>query len=109
MVNAEGARGEKDTFGKPSAWMDYSGKRGDFYEGLAILQHPSNLWYPSPWFTRDYGFFSPTPMYWPENGTETFFKKGDVLRLLYRVLVHGGSAEEAKIGELFDIYKIVKL
>ena len=78
-------------------------------EGLAILQHPSNLWYPSPWFTRDYGFFSPTPMYWPENGTETFFKKGDVLRLLYRVLVHGGSAEEAKIGELFDIYKIVKL
>ena len=105
MINAEGARGEKDTFGKPSAWMDYSGKRGEFHEGLAILQHPSNPWYPSPWFTRDYGFISPTPMYWPENGAETVFKKGDVLRLRYRVLVHGGSAEEAKIGELFEIYK----
>lgn len=105
MINAEGTRGEKDTFGKPSAWMDYSGKRGEFNEGLAILQHPSNPWYPSPWFTRDYGFISPTPMYWPENGAETVFKKGDVLRLRYRVLVHGGSAEEAKIGELFEIYK----
>jgi len=105
MINAEGARGEQDTFGKPSVWMDYSGKRGEFNEGLAILQHPSNPGYPSPWFTRDYGFISPTPMYWPENGTVTFFKKRDVLQLRYRVLVHGGNAEEAKIGELFEKYK----
>ena len=105
MINAEGARGEKDTFGKPSAWIDYSGKRSEFTEGLAILQHPENPWYPSPWFTRDYGFISPTPMYWPENGVETTFKKGETLRLRYRVLVHGGSAEEAKIGELFANYK----
>ena len=105
MINAEGAKGEKETFGKPSPWMDYSGKRGGINEGLAIMQHPSNLWYPSPWFTRDYGFISPTPMYWPENGTETFFKKGDTLHLRYRVLVHGGNAEEAKIGELFEKFK----
>ena len=105
MINAEGAKGEKETFGKPSPWIDYYGKRGDFTEGLAILQHPSNPWYPSPWFTRDYGFISPTPMYWPENGTVTFLKKGATLQLKYRVLVHGGSAEEAKIGELFEQYK----
>jgi hypothetical protein len=69
MVNAEGAKGEKDTFGKPSPWIDFYGRRGEFTEGLAILQYPSNPWYPSPWFTRDYGFISPTPMYWPVNGT----------------------------------------
>ena len=105
MINAEGAKGEKETFGKASAWIDYSGKRGDYLEGIAILQHPSNPWYPSPWFTRDYGFISPTPMYWPENGVEATFKKGDTLRLRYRVLVHSGSAQEAKIPELFEIYK----
>jgi hypothetical protein len=105
MVNAEGAKGEKDTFGKPSAWIDFSGKRGEFIEGLAIMQHPSNPWYPSPWFTRDYGFISPTPMYWPENGEETFLKKGETLKLRYRVFIHGGSSEEAKIRELFEIYK----
>ena len=105
MINAEGVKGEKETFGKPSPWIDFYGKRGDFIEGLAIMQHPANPWYPSPWFTRDYGFISPTPMYWPQNGVDTFMKKGETLRLRYRVLVHGGDVAEAKIGELFEIYK----
>jgi hypothetical protein len=72
---------------------------------MAILQHPSNPWYPSPWFTRDYGFFSPTPMYWPSNDKETLLKKGGKLVLRYRVLVHGGNASEAKVAEIFGSYK----
>lgn len=105
LVNAEGDSGEKATFGKNSPWMDFSGKRGDFVEGMAILQHPSNPWYPSPWFTRDYGFFSPTPMYWPTNDKETFLKKGEKLVLCYRVVVHGGNVSESKISEQFELYK----
>jgi len=105
MVNAAGDIGEKATFGKNSPWMDYFGKRGDFTEGIAILQHPSNPWYPSPWFTRDYGFFSPTPMYWPANDTETNLKKGETLQLRYRVLVHGGTTAEAGIADQFEHYK----
>ena len=105
MINAEGAKSEKDTFGKNSSWIDFYGKRGDAIEGLAIFQHPSNPWYPSPWFTRDYGFMSPTPMYWPENGSETVMKKGTVLNLRYRVLVHAGDHNQAKIAEAFEKYK----
>jgi hypothetical protein len=105
MINAEGLKGEKDTFGKTSPWMDYSGKRGEVTEGLAIFQHPSNLWYPAPWFTRDYGFMSPTPMYWPVNEIETNLKKGTVLNLRYRVLVHSGDYREAKIAGEFEKYK----
>jgi len=105
MINAEGIKSEKDTFGKNSPWMDFYGKRGDAIEGLAIFQHPFNPWYPSPWFTRDYGFMSPTPMYWPENGTETIMKKGTVLNLRYRVLVHAGDHNQAKIAEAFEKYK----
>jgi len=105
MVNAEGDSGEKATFGKSSPWMDYFGKRGDFAEGIAILQHPSNPWYPSPWFTRDYGFISPTPMYWPANDKETVMKKGEKLFLRYMVVVHGGNTAEAKVKKLFEQYK----
>lgn len=105
MINAEGIRNEKDTFGKNSPWMDYYGKRGNAIEGLAIFQHPSNPWYPSPWFTRDYGFMSPTPMFWPENGTDIFMKKGTVLDLRYRVLVHAGDYKQAGIAEAFEKYK----
>jgi hypothetical protein len=105
IVNAEGLSTEEKTFGKPSPWIDYSGKRGKGTEGLAVLQHPSNPWFPSPWFTRDYGFMSPTPMYWPENGTSIFLKKGTVLNLRYRVIVHSGDSNEAKIAEAFTKYK----
>lgn len=104
MINAEGETGEKGTFGKASPWIDCYGKRGDKIEGMAIMQHPSNNWYPSPWFTRDYGFFSPTPMYWPADDKATVMKKGETIKLKYRVLVHAGTNETAKIAEEFKKY-----
>ena len=108
MTNAEGKQSEKETFGIQSPWIDYYGKRGNSIEGLAIMQHPSNPWYPAPWFTRDYGFISPTPMYWPENGKDIFMKKGTVLALRYRVLVHSGDCKEANIAGEFEKYKTGK-
>ena len=101
LVNAEGEAGEKDTFGKSSPWMDYHGNRMGHTEGIAILQHPSSAWYPAPWFTRDYGFFSPTPMYWPENGENIILEKGEKVKLRYRVLIHSGDHVEAGIAGLF--------
>lgn len=105
MVNAEGEASEKGTFGMRSPWMDLNGKRMGKIEGMAIMQHPSNEWFPAPWFTRDYGFFSPTPMYWPENEKNIILKKGDMIKLRYRVLVHSGDHKEAKIAEQFEKYK----
>lgn len=102
MINAEDETGEKGTFGKSSAWIDFYGERMGNIEGMAILQHPTNKWYPSTWFTRDYGFFSPTPMYWPENGKDTVLKKGEIVKLRYRVLVHSGDHKTAKIAEEFE-------
>lgn len=105
MINAEGQKGEKDTFGKRSPWMDCYGKRLGKTEGMAIMQHPSNDWYPAPWFTRDYGFFSPTPMYWPKNDKNTSLKKGQEIKLRYRVLIHSGNHLEANIAQEFEKYK----
>lgn len=105
MVNAEGETGEKGTFGKRSSWMDYYGTRMGKTEGIAILQHPSNAWYPAPWFTRDYGFFSPTPMYWPENGENIQLQKGQTIELRYRILIHAGDHTEAGIERQFNNYK----
>ncbi len=106
MINSSGDHSEKATFGQRSPWMDISGKRGEVMEGLTIMQHPDNPWYPAPWFTRDYGFISPTPMYWPENEQEgTTLKKGEVLNLKYRVIVHQGDVSEANIAGLFEEYQ----
>ncbi len=108
MINAEGDKNEEGTRGKRSNWVDYFGKRGNSIEGLAIMQHPLNPWYPTPWFTRNYGFFAPDPMYWPENGKDIFFKKGEKLSFRFRVLVHSGDQNEAKIAEAFEKFRNVK-
>ena len=105
MINARGESGEKGTFGKASPWMACSGRRASgAVEGMAILQHPSNPWYPSPWFTRDYGFFSPTPMYWPADGAATKMAKGEKITLRYRVLVFAGDHTQAGVAERFTAY-----
>jgi len=104
LINAEGNTSEKGTFGAASPWCDYSGTRDGATEGIAILQNPKNRWYPSKWFTRDYGFFSPTPMYWLE-GDKLNLAKGEKLTLEYRVVVHTGDAKTANIADLFNQYK----
>jgi hypothetical protein len=107
LINAEGKQGEKGTWGVPSPWCDYSGTRAGQTEGIAILQHPTNRWYPCKWFTRDYGFFSPTPMYWLEND-RLDIPKGQALTLSYRVVIHAGNAEQAQIASLFAAYRQTK-
>lgn len=104
LINAEGNTSEKGTFGAASPWCDYSGTRNDLTEGIAILQNPSNRWYPSKWFTRDYGFFSPTPMYWLE-GDKLNLAKSEKLTLEYRVVVHAGDSKTANIAGLFKRYE----
>lgn len=99
LINAEGASGEKATFGQHSPWMDGRGSRDGVVEGLTIFDHLENRWHPSPWFTRDYGFFSPTPMYWLEGG-ELRLTKGTVLHLRYRVLVHGDNPTANELAAL---------
>jgi hypothetical protein len=117
LINAEGKSGEKGTWGIPSAWCDYSGTReghaeggldpaqgNALAEGIAILQHPKNRWFPAKWFTRDYGFFSPTPMNWLEND-RLDLPKGQTLTLRYRVVVHAGNAQTAQIADIFHQYE----
>ena len=102
LVNARGDRNAEGTFGVEAEWASFYGERGGVVEGLAILDHPDNRWAPSPWFTRDYGFFSPTPFEWLEDGLE--LAEGEPLRLRYRVIVHGGTPEEAGIARLYAEY-----
>jgi len=102
MMNAGGDRGEEETFGVRSPWISYFGERGGRYEGITIMQHPENDWPDAPWFTRDYGFFSPTPIYWPDDkNAGTFIDKGNLIQLSYRVIIHAGNPEEAGISDLY--------
>jgi hypothetical protein len=101
LRNAHGDLAEKGTFGKSAPWADYRGQHHGEIEGLAIFCDPQDRWFPPPWFTRDYGFFSPTPMFWLENN-KLILKKGEQLHLRYRTVVHAGNPAP---GDLDALYK----
>lgn len=107
LINAEGKKGEKETAGQKSAWMTARGTRDGKTEGLVLMDHPSNKWYPSPWFTRDYGFLSPTPMNWLEGG-ELNLSKDEEIHLSYRVQVYAGERSQAQIQAEFEKWSKLK-
>lgn len=104
LVNAEGGRNRQGTAGVASAWCDYYGSREGLSEGLAILQHPTSQWFPTKWATRDYGYFSPTPMQWLEGGELRILPGDEPLRMSYRVVVHEGDTEAIDLAGIFEQY-----
>jgi hypothetical protein len=101
LVNAEGKSGEKATAGVKSAWCGFYGKRSgaDVVEGIAIFDHPKNPWAPTQWFTRDYGFASPTPLNWIEKPWT--ISAGDAVTFRYAVVLHAGDPAEANLHGLY--------
>jgi hypothetical protein len=107
MVNAEGAEGEKNVWGKASPWVDYSGTLDGEKLGIAIFDHPQNPRHPVRWHSRAYGLFAANPFGLAEfvrdkskDGTMTV-EPGQRLRYRYRVVIHPGDAGSADIRELY--------
>jgi hypothetical protein len=107
MVNAAGARGEKEVWGKRSPWVDYYGEVDGEKLGIAILDHPANPRHPTYWHARGYGLFAANPF-----GVRDFerdkskdgsltLEPGQSLRFRYRVIIHPGDAQSAGIAGLF--------
>lgn len=107
IQNAEGLR-DGEAWGKPSAWVDYSGKLAGKEVGLAILNHPESFRYPTPWHVREYGLFAANPFGHHEfglgqSGSHTL-PDGASVRFLHRIVLHEGRAEEAKIAAQQAVY-----
>jgi len=89
-------------WGKPARWVDYQGPVGGETLGVAILDHPKNLGYPTRWHVRDYGLFALNPFtqraFDPtQPPRETKLAKGDSFTLRYRVILHHGDEQNAGI------------
>ncbi len=97
IVDARGNRDETETFSKNAPWAAYYGEHFGETEGLAIVQHPENPGYPAPWFTRNYGFLSPTRFAFIEEPMP--LPAGTKFTERYRVLVFAGDHQEAGIAE----------
>jgi Methane oxygenase PmoA len=107
--NADGLVGEKQVWGKPSAWCDYSGEIDGEKLGIAILDHPGNP-RPGRWHVRAYGLFAENPFGLAvftgdatQNGALAV-PAGGRLRFRYRVIVHPGDAKSSDIAGQWKRY-----
>ena len=109
LVNAQGAEGEPNVWGKRSEWVDYSGELDGERVGVAMMDHPGNPRHPTYWHSRGYGLHSINPF-----GVSDFLndktkngslplEPGEHVRFRYRVVVHPGLAKD-KIAELYKQY-----
>ena len=110
IVNAEGITDTK-AWGKPSAWVDYSGPVGGKTVGVSILNHPESFRYPTTWHVRDYGLFAANPFGGKDFKTpgygEYVLPAGESIRFRYRVILHDGNADSAHVPDAFDAYQAV--
>jgi hypothetical protein len=102
LINAEGKRNERQTYRQRSNWVDCSGKLGRIVCGIAVFDHPDNPEHPTPWFTRDYGPFSPNYGFFLSEPIEIDAERP--LRLRYRFYTHSGDAEEGRVAEMWEAY-----
>lgn len=104
---ANGDTTESNVWGTPQPWVDYSGKLDGKAVGVAILDHPANPKHPTHWHVRAYGLFAANIF-----GEHHFYNddtrdgsitlsKGQDLRFRYRLLVHPGDTQTARIAKRY--------
>ncbi|HYZ85545.1 MAG TPA: PmoA family protein [Bryobacteraceae bacterium] len=114
MVNASGATGEKEVWGKPSPWVDYVGEIKGKKVGIALMDHPSNPKHPTYWHCRAYGLCAANIF-----GEHDFFndkkrdgsitlEPGKTMHFRYRVVAHPGDTESAGIARIYEDFKTKK-
>jgi hypothetical protein len=107
ITNSEGGVGAGQTWGKPAAWCDYSGKiRSGEHVGITIMDHPTSFRYPTHWHVRDYGlmgansfgyshFYEKTD---PTKNGDLLLKSGESITFTYRIYVHTDDVNTANVA-----------
>ncbi len=60
--SSNGDETAKNIWGKRARWVAIQGVRAGKVVGVAILNHPSSINYPTYWHARNYGLFSANPL-----------------------------------------------
>lgn len=113
-MNAEGARTEKNIWGRRSKWVRLQGEKDGKKEGIAIFNHPDSENYPTFWMARGYGLFSANPL--GQNIYEAFHKvknpknyelilqPGKSALFKFRMLIYDGARSRNYLENIFSEY-----
>lgn len=100
MVNSYGGQGERECWGRPAHWCDYSGHSDGSEYGIAVFDSETNLRYPTTWHIRNYGLIAPNNLYF-RGPIE--IAEGDSLKYRYRVVFHSDNFLDT-VSDRFVMY-----
>lgn len=106
--SADGVEGEK-VWGTRCRWMKLSSEINGEQVALVIIDHPSNVGYPTYWHARGYGLFAANTLgqkVFSEGENELNFslKKGETVTFKYRLVVAAENLSDDQINQLADEY-----
>src|SRR5262249_53884644 len=111
LTNDAGKTGEKDIWGYPAHWCDYSGPLDGKTAGIAVFDSPRNP--PAAWHARGYGLLAANPFGrnaagFPSQKGKTDLvriEKGKELNLQYAIYAHAGDAKTGKVAEVYEAFQ----
>lgn len=112
----------KNVWGKRARWVALQGVRQGKVVGVAILNHPASINYPTYWHVRDYGLFSANPLgqgdfqrqrprKYRKNKVMPFqltLEQGETVHFRFLVIVYEGFRTNQQIEERFKKFASVK-
>ncbi|MCP4260049.1 MAG: hypothetical protein GY774_21415 [Planctomycetes bacterium] len=111
--SSNGDETAKNVWGKRARWVTLQGIRKGKVVGVAILNHPASINYPTYWHVRSYGLFSANPLGQGDFQRQSKYKKNPVqpLRLTLKegqkahfrflVVVYEGIRTKEQMEERF--------
>jgi hypothetical protein len=108
LTNSEGAVGEKEIFGLPARWVDYSGpivqwqheKASTHTEGITYFDHPANPRYPTAWHVRSDRWMGAAPCL--QEGLVTH--RQQPLQLRYLLHAHRGGIDAGRAQSVAEAF-----
>jgi len=120
--SSNGDETAKNVWGKRARWVALQGVRAGKVVGVAMLNHPASINYPTYWHARNYGLFSANPL-----GQADFqrqqpkeyrknkviplrltLEKGETAHFRFLVIVYEGLRTKEQIEERFREFASVK-
>ena len=106
--SAEGVEG-KEVWGTRCRWMKLSSEIKGEPVAIVIIDHPSNVGYPTYWHARDYGLFAANTLgqkIFSDGKNELNFslKKGESVTFRYRLVIAAENLSDNQINQLADEY-----
>ena len=89
--SSNGDETAKNVWGKRARWVALQGIRKEKVVGVAILNHPASINYPTYWHVRNYGLFSANPLGQGDFQRQSKYKK-NLVQPLHLTLKQGQKA-----------------